>query len=221
MRQFVCLFLCFSLLNLAVFSLACAQPPEGDWQLWTVVSAGKKINDRLRFDFEEETRWAEDMNRFMYQALDAGLVYEAAKWLDLGGNFRYVIQDDDGQWEHEARPHLNAILKYSSRNLQFLNRSRLEYRYLTRTKDTWRYRNLSEIKVPFGRAQVKISPYLREEVFLKFDQDDYNENRLSGGVQFELLRHVEVDLFYLWQRKKSLGEWKNINVSGANIKFIF
>ncbi len=221
MRQLVCSFLCFNLLSLAVFSLALAQPPDGDWQLWAVVSAEKKINDSLRFDFEEETRWSEDIHRFTYQSLDTGLVYEAAKWLDLGGNFRYVIQDDDGQWEHESRPHLNAMLKYSRRKLQFLNRSRFEYRYLTRTKDTWRYRNLSEIKVPFDGAPFRICPYLREEAFFKFDQDDYNENRLSGGAQFELLRHAGMDLFYLWQRKKSLGEWKTIHVSGVNIKFVF
>lgn len=220
MQKFALSVLCFSLLNLAIFSLAHAQL-EGDWQLWNIVSAEKKMNDSLRFNLEEETRWSEDINRFMYQSLDTGLVYGVSGWLDLGGNFRYVIQDDAGQWEHESRPHLNAMLKYSWRKLQFLNRSRFEYRYLTRTKDTWRYRNLSEIMLPFDWASLKISPYLKEEVFFKFDQDDYNQNRLSGGMQFELLRCIEIDLFYLWQRVKSLGEWKNINVLGTNIKFIF
>ena len=223
MQKTAFLFFCVSLIILIVFFPGYAQPdqPERDWQLWNIVSAEKKINDSLRLNFEEETRWSEDMNRFMYQAFDFGLLYGASGWLDLGGNFRYMIHDDDGQWEHESRPHLNAILKYSRRKLQFLNRNRLEYRYLTRTKDTWRYRNLSEIKVPFALAPLKISPYLREEAFFKFDQDDYNENRLAGGIQFEFSRRIGIDFFYTWQRLKSLGEWKSVNVLNTQVNFIF
>lgn len=220
MQKLVLSILCFSLIILAAFSLGHAQP-QGDWQLWKVVSMEKKMNDGVGLNLEEETRWSEDMNRFAYESLDIGLLYGACGWLDLGGNFRYVIDDDDGQWEHEARPHLNAILKYAWRGVKLSNRSRFEYRYLTRTKDTWRYRNLSEVKVPFNWAAFTISPCLREEAFFKFDQDDYNQNRLSGGIQFELSKHIEIELFYLWQSLKSLGKWKSVNVLNTQINFIF
>lgn len=220
LRKLTLLVMCFCILYLSLFSSANAQD-DNDWQFWKAVSVEKKVTGILKFVVEEETRWSDNMNRFMYQAVDTGLVYAPFAWFDLGGNFRYLVQDDAGQWEHEARPHLNAVLKHQWNNLRVLNRSRLEYRYLTRTKDTWRYRNMSEIKFTSDWSLLKISPYLREETFFKFDQDNYNQNRLSGGFQFELFKHAEIDLFYLWQSLKSVGKWRDVNVLGTNIKFTF
>ncbi|MEW6102193.1 MAG: DUF2490 domain-containing protein [Candidatus Omnitrophota bacterium] len=194
---------------------------DGDWQFWSAASVEKTLNDYLKAVFEVEVRFGDDINRYIYQSEDAGIVYAAFDWLDLGANFRYVLADNGGQWEHEARPHLNATLKAKYLGADISNRSRFEYRYLTRTKDTGRYRNLTEIMLPLEWSVLEISPFVREEAFLKFDQDDYNENRLSSGASFKIAKNLKMEFYYLWQRLKSVGKWKDINVLGTQLKLLF
>lgn len=194
---------------------------DGDWQFWNTDSVEKDINEALKLVLEEEFRWGNDMNRFIYHHSDIGLVYKITDWFNLGQNFRYVINDNAGQWEHEARPHLNATFKWTLFNLDFSNRNRFEYRHLTRTKDTWRYRNMSKLKIPLNWTRFKISPSLSEEAFFNFDQDDFNRNRLSSGIEFKLAKNLHGELYYLWQSSESKGDWTDINVLGTKIKLIF
>lgn len=211
----------FTVFFILILSIRAFAQDDGDWQIWNSVSAEKSLNEDVRMTLEEETRFGDDFNRFIYQAFDIGLVRSATDWLDLGFNFRYMIEDDAGHWEHESRPHFNAILKYISQNLELFNRSRFEYRYMTRTKDTWRYRNLSAVKLPLNWTRLKISPNIKEEIFVNFDQDDLNENRLSGGLEFKLLKGWDGEIFYLRKSYEYRSKWTQTNVIGVKVKFSF
>lgn len=194
---------------------------DGDWQFWNTVSGEKEINKELKIILEEETRLGQDMGDFAYQHIDAGLLRQMRNWLDLSLNYRHIFQKKDNAWEEEYRPHFNAILKWQWLGLDFSNRNRMEYRILSKTKDSWRYRNMAKVKIPLDWTQFKISPYIANEAFFNFDQDDFNRNRLSSGVEFKLVKNLQGELYYLRQSSESRGNWTDINVLGTKIKLIF
>jgi len=77
------------------------------------------------------------------------------------------------------------------------------------------------VKFPLELTRFKIQPYLADEVFLNFGEGVYNRNRLYSGVSFKLSSNIKGGVFYLWQSSKSGGDWKDINVLGVNVKFLF
>jgi hypothetical protein len=194
---------------------------DGDWQFWNTVSLEKQINKELKIILEEETRLGQDMGDFAYQHIDAGLMRKMTNWLDLSLNYRHIFQKKDNAWEEEYRPHFNATLKCRWFNLDFSNRNRFEYRILSKTKDSWRYRNMSKIKIPLNWTKFKLSPYIAEEAFFNFDQGDFNRNRLYLGSEFKLVKNLQGELYYLRQSSESRGNWTDINVLGTKIKLIF
>ncbi len=146
-----------------------------------------------------------------------------ADWIDVGANYRQVFQKDStGQWRHqENRPHLNVILRGRLSGLDLSNRSRLEYRDRENKPDVWRYRNKIELKIPVEPTQVKLQPYIADEVFISFNAEDFEQNRLYGGFYFELSKNLRADVFYFRQSIKSSGSWKDANVVGVYLKFYF
>lgn len=194
---------------------------DNDRQFWSTVAAQKQLNDKCMIIAEEETRFADDFNKFVYQAEDIGIAYKFFDWLSMSGNFRYIVQENGSSWEHEARPHVNLTLAKDVLKFNLSNRSRFEYRYLTRTKDSERYRNLTQIILLSGWSRFKISPFVREEAFFNTDQDNYNQNRLSGGVGFRLLEKIKSELYYMWRTDKSVGKWTDANVMGVKLQLLF
>jgi hypothetical protein len=105
--------------------------------------------------------------------------------------------------------------------LDLSDRSRIEYRVLEDRKDVWRYRNKVAAKLPFELTELKLQPYVADEIFVPLDDVDINTNRLYAGVLFKLTKNMGCDLHYLWQSTRSNGGWTDINVVGTALKFSF
>ena len=101
----------------------------------------------------------------------------------------------------------------------------MEYRDRENKKDIWRYRNKVtaelplEITVPL--TELKLHPYLADEVFINLDGQGYNKNRVYSGVSFKLWKNSKGSIYYLWQSSSKSGGWEDINVIGTQLKFYF
>lgn len=140
-----------------------------------------------------------------------------------GLNYKQVFErtDSEGEWKQENRPHLNITLKGRLFDLGLSSRSRFEYRDRENKKDLWRYRNKVTVKFPLELTSFKLQPYLADEVFINFDEEDFNKNRLYAGLSLKLSKNIKGEVYYLWQSSKSGGDWKDINVLGTGLKFYF
>jgi hypothetical protein len=196
---------------------------EGDFEYWSQVGVCFEINKDWEFEFEEELKIGDDASELYCHNSDFGFVYKGfAEWLDLGFKFKREYEKDDvGQWLAENRPHLNIKLKSKLFNIDVSNRSRFEYRDLENKKDTWRYRNMFKVKLPWEFTELKLQPYLAEEVFIDLDVGDFNKNRFYSGFSFKLSKSMEAAIFYLWETSESGGGWDDIHVIGTNLTFHF
>lgn len=201
----------------------CFASDDGDFQYWSKAGVSFDIDKDWEFTFEEEFRFGDDAGDFYHHHSDFGFVYKNfTDWMDLGFNYRQVFEKDSkGKWRRENRPHLNVTLKGKLFGLDLSNRSRLEYRDRENKKDIWRYRNKLTVKLPLELTELKLQPYLADEVFINLDKEGYNRNRLYGGVSFKLSKNIKGDIYYLWQSSESSGGWNDINVIGTQLKFQF
>jgi len=206
-----------------VISETCFAYDDGDLQYWSTASASFDIDKDWKFTFKEEFRLKESGGHLYHHHSDIGFVYKnLADWIDLGFNYRQVFEKDSkGRWRQENRPHLNVTLKGKLFDLDLSNRSRLEYRDRENKKDVWRYRNKVTVKLPFELTELKLKPYLADEVFITLNDDNVDRNRLYVGASFKLAKNLKGDVFYLRQSSRSSSGWTDINVIGTQLKFSF
>ncbi len=193
------------------------------FQYWSSASASFDINKDWKGTLEEEFRLGNDGGHLYYHHSDLGFVYRSiADWIDLGFNYRKVFEkDSNGKWRQENRPHLNITLKTHLFNLDVSNRARLEYRDREKKKDVWRYRNKTTVKFPLKLTKLKLQPYIADEIFITLNDDNVDRNRFYAGASLNLSKNIKANIFYLWQSSRSGHQWKNINVIGTQLKFLF
>ena len=181
------------------------------------------MRKKKEFEFEEELKLGDDAGELYCHNSDFGLVYKGlAEWVSIGFNFKKEYErDDNGQWRQENRPHLNITLKGRPLGLDLSNRSRFEYRDRENKEDVWRYRNKTTVKLPLEFTELKLKPYLAEEVFITLNDDNVDRNRFYSGVCFNLSKNIEGNIFYLWQSSRASKDWKDINVLGTQLRFLF
>jgi len=197
---------------------------DGDFQWWSSAGASFDINKDWKCSFEEEFRFGDDAGEFYYHHSDLGFVYGSlADWIDLGFNYRQVFEraDSESEWKQENRPHLNVTLKGKFFGLGVSNRARFEYRDREDQEDHWRYRNQFTVKVPLELTELKLKPYVADEVFVPLNDDNITRNRVYTGLSFDVLKNMTGEVFYLWQSSRSSGDWNDINVLGTRLKFRF
>lgn len=216
---------CFIVTVIAVvlISEVCFAYDDEGFQWWNKAGVSFDINKDWKVTFEEDLRLGDDGGNLYYHHSDLGFVYSGVgDWLDLGFNYRQVLEKDNaGEWRQENRPHLHITMKGKLFDLDLSDRSRFEYRDRENQKDVWRYRNKFTVKFPLELTQFKLQPYLANEVFINFDDDGFNRNRVYSGVSFKLSKNMTGGIYYLWQSSKSGGDWKDIDVLGFSVKYRF
>ena len=171
---------------------------------------------------EEEFRFGDDADQFYYQHSDLGFTYSGfADWLNIGINYRHIFQEKNDKWVRERRPHLNITLKKKVHDWVLSCRGRFEYRDTQNSNDGWRYRDKFTVKTPFKFSRLEIQPYIADEIFVDFDEEELNQNRLYAGFSFKLLKNLKGEIYYFWQRSKKSDEWIDANILGTKLKFSF
>ena len=212
-----------AVITILLFGKVCLAFEDEGFQYWSSAGASFDINKDWQCAFEEEFRLGNDGGHLYYHHSDLGFIYKSfADWIDLGFNYRQVFEkDSNNRWRQENRPHVNITLKGRLFNLDISDRSRFEYRDFENKKDVWRYRNKVTVKLPVELTELKLTPYLADEVFITPDDDNVDRNRFYSGASFNLLKNIKADIFYLWQSSRSAKEWKDINALGTSLRFYF
>ncbi|UCG34762.1 MAG: DUF2490 domain-containing protein [Candidatus Omnitrophota bacterium] len=195
---------------------------DGDFQYWNNESIAFKITEDWKASFEEEFRLGDNGGNLYYQHSDWGVTYSGiAEWLDLGVFYRNISEKKNSKWRREDRPHLDAAVKWELFDCAMSNRGRFEYRDREDAEDLWQYRNKFTVKLPFKLTKVQIQPYIADEIFIDFDQERLNRNRLYTGFSMKFTKSLKGEIFYLWQSSKKSGKWSDLNVLGTKLKLSF
>ena len=196
---------------------------DHDFQIWNTDAEEFKINKDSKITLEEEFRWGKNAGEFFYHHYDAGYSYSLKKWLAVGGGYRHVYELKNRKFKAENEPYLTATLSGEKKGFVFESRSRMEYRQFRYQDDTWRYRNKFTLKLPWKFTELKIQPYLADELFLGFGNSatELSQNRFYAGFGASLTKNFKTELYYLLVSTKNSGKWTDANVFGTKLKLSF
>ncbi len=204
-----------------LFRVPSAPASDADQQFWNTYYGEKSLTRNLKFSAEEEFRVGRDISRLTYSHTDFGLIYTAASWLELGINYRLIRAWKVVLWEYEHQPYFSATFKKTWDHFEISNRSRVEDRILTHTKDFWRYTNQTKLQYFFHVHGLQVGPYISHEYFVDFDQTIFNFVRIAAGFEIQLSKNVTSEIYYLRQDQNSRGTEPKANVIGLRINFLF
>lgn len=207
---------------LLIFSAQAYSYSDGDFQVWNTDIEEYKINKDFKVALEEEFRWGGDAHEFYYHHYDLGLSYALNKYWSIGGGYRQVYELRNSKFQLENEPYLTATLFLSKGGLNFESRNRLEYRHFKYKADSGRYRNKFTFKYPLKLAKIEIQPFVSDEVFFGFGgTNQFNQNRLSSGLGFNLTKNIKAEVYYMLVTTKSSGKWVDSNVLGTKLRLGF
>jgi len=211
----------WSLLAAVVLCLA-GRLPAFEFDYWPKAIVTVPLDPQWQFRVEEWLSFTDNVGRFKDSQTDVWLNYFGlADWLCVGAGYKKVYAQDDDDWTTEDRPMLDAAVKTKVGGFGVTDRSRLEYRLVQDEDPTWRYRNRLTVTSPVTFTSLKIQPYTAEEVFVNFDEQGFNQQRLYGGAFIPLHEKVRLELFYSWKLDKSDDDWRDTNVLGSWVYFQF
>jgi hypothetical protein len=196
---------------------------EGSFEYWAHADFRVPINEQWCLTFEERLTFGEDARRLTGQQPVATVTYSGlADWLAVGVGFRHVFKRDGDEWRTERRPEFNVTARGELFTLDVIDRSRLEYRDREDQENVWRYRNKVTIVPPVTFTAWKIQPYAADEIFVNFDEQDFNEQRLYGGFLIPLHKQVRLELYYFWRlTEQDDNSWHDTNVLGSFLHIQF
>ena len=208
---------------LAVLLISKSSRADGDFQLWNTATASLDLNKDWTVGVEEQLKFGDGVGHFYYHHTDLGFVYGGlADWIDLGFNFKEVfLEEDDGHWSRENRPHVNITVKGPVGPFDVSDKSRFEYRDMEDLEDLWRYVNRLKVKLPFELTKFNIRPYVADMIFLNMEGRAFEKNRVYSGVSFKLSKRLESEIYYFWQLGRFDGQWEDINVLGFQLNISF
>jgi len=208
-------------LFLAVLNIRTYAYDDADFQVWNTDVEEFKVNKDLKIALEEEFRWGDNANEFYYHHYDVGVIYALNKYWNIGGGYRHVYELSKGKFKLENEPYLTTAVSLQKEGFAFDSRSRIEYRHFDYTADAWRYRNKFTLKLPWKFTQIKIQPYLADEIFLGSQNKTFSCNRFYSGLGVSLSKNLIAEIYYLLQSSRSSSNWIAANVLGTKLKILF
>jgi len=210
------------ILSLAALAFNAYAYQSGDFQIWNTNDQDIKIGKATKLTAEEEFRYGEAASEFFYQHYDWGFAWAFDKALEITAGYRLVLERIKHKWMEEDEPYTMLTWRQDIWKFKFDDRNRIEYRHFRYAPDNARYRNRSMLKYPLDFHNVKIWPYVSDEIFVESNGAGLNQNRFQPGLEFELTKYVKFDIAYMMQSARLGGyKWSTVNVLWNKIKIAF
>jgi hypothetical protein len=199
--------------------------------VWIKGVADGDIWNDFGFTFEQEVKIDE---RQLYNEESLFLfTWKAASWLKLAAGHRLVFErNDEGRFDHEHRPTFDAV--FSSPEFMTMKldlRTRFEMRKKEHASPYLRQRSRLRLRTSWSVTDFKISPFVYEEAFFSFKQNDETRNcfdRLRSAIGISFMPLPTIDdmqclIFYMVQHgvNNHASEWDPTSFIGVELRYSF
>jgi len=194
---------------------------DGGFQFWNSETVSWKASEDWKLALDQEMRFDTSGAGFFYEHTDLGAIHSGiADWMDLEAHYRVIGSRAEEGWECDHVIHAGVLLKNEWKGVNFISRNRIEYRNQENDIDGWRYRLVLTAKLP-ALTDLKIRPYMADEVIIDFVKEKMTENRVTVGLELPVYKALKGNIYYVWQCKNSNSHWIDTNVLGAKLKLSF
>jgi hypothetical protein len=214
--------LCRLFLLIGICTISCVGESfaSDDWQYWNEFKLKHNINEKIDVHLKLEQRIVDHVGDFALHNYSPGIVYGINKYFDFELNYKYEREKVNEEWRDEHRLEMIPIIKWEWSGYKFNVRNRFEYRTIE-GDDKWRWREKLKIKRNVMMGDFVFTPFVSEEIFYDFKEDEFNQNRAAIGFTKEITKSLEIGLYYLRKSNKRNGSWTGVNVLGTEFVMNF
>ncbi len=186
---------------LIFFLLTCyVTGQESEWNSWANISLTKNINKKLSISISPEVRFKEQFIVDEY-FIEAGLDYKIFKFLYVGGNYRYIVNERETKsTEYFGRIALDVTGEYSLKKFDIQLRTRYcQYNDFDTEDDSndplLRYR----LKLKYNISKSRITPVVALELFHQLNDNEISKTRTTFGLDYKINKVQKIGVKYLVQ----------------------
>ena len=222
-------------LTLAPFIGANAQDGNDEFGVWGTVEASKKINKKLKLEFEAELRTLEGFGEIERVSAGAGASYKFTKWLKASAGYIFMYNHsldeknikwddklevpgygtyydsnlDHAYWTERHRFHVTLTGEYKIGRVEFSLRERVQYtRTNSATTDETQYRWQQNFTPDYSQ---ELEPTLNEETEPEFKEAKHNTTLRSRLNAKWDIRNCKITPFASVELYTRLDEWKGFD----------
>lgn len=201
-------------------SLRAQAQEETEWNIWTSFEIKKDITDRLSAFVAPQVRFAEQFEVDEY-FIQAGVEYELFNFLEIGGNYRYLINERTNKsTEYFHRMAFDLVGKHDINRFGVQLRTRYtNYDELDDNEGfndaTMRYRLKSDYDIPNSRFK----PSVGFELFHQIQDKEINKIRYMAELAYKINKVHDIAVGYLMHAYPNQDRRTNILTLEYQIDF--
>jgi len=200
---------------LAIFPLISVAQNE-DLELWSSVKFSKKINAKLRFELEEQIRWADSISVYKKNYTNLGINYKIFKEHSLSANIRLVNKANNDNY-FRAHIDLNSAVEIKKLSIILKQRIRIQQSWDelgAYDKTYFRSKWGTEMKTNF------INPYIAQEFYWKIDQNTHlDQQRFTLGISWSISKDIKTKLFFRRENEINKNNPDKLSIIGFGARY--
>ncbi len=181
-----------------------------------------KINDDWFLLSRSNLASRDDNNDYFFGYTGASIGYQLDETWSVRLGYRYAAIKPQNKWLNEDRPFVEAYASKKIDNLndaRFTSRSRVEWRIFDYRDNDIRLRQEFTLEAPLQLTDLKLNPYLEEELFYSTEKQQLEANWLGGGLAWRPAKGVKLKMGYRWNHFRLGDNWRDrdVLVLGLNL----
>ena len=186
-----------------------------DTELWSSVGFEKNLPYSFNIELEQELRLKDQFSSFKQTISEVSLSYDLYDGLKVFIPIRYAIFQD----KTKERLGIGGSYKYDFKPISFKYRMKLQRTYENKQFPIDLIRNKFSIEYKINKT---FKPYISSEIFhlQNLNQYEYDEYRISFGVNVDLPRKKGIKIFYIYKLEDiTKSNQEQINSFGVSYHF--
>lgn len=191
---------------------------DEDLELWGSMKFSKKLTKKIRFELEEQIRWADSLSQYKKNFTDLGFKYKLHKKHSLSLHLRLVDDVDEDKY---LRYHIDANSDFTRFNFPLVFQQRLRFQ---KSWDAYGVLDKKFFRLKWGFALKNkiVSPYIAHEYFWRMmDENFLSKQRSTIGISWIMSDALKMKLFLRNQKDLNEENPDKLGVIGYGMHYKF
>jgi hypothetical protein len=190
---------------------------EQDFQLWSKLDLGYKLNDKFSVDLSEGFRLRENASLPIKTFTNVSLNYRYFKQLRLAGGYRFIQVFDLAQEVNlRHRYYIDVVLKEKKKRWRVSYRARFQQQEGVNHSEGY---HRSKLSTSYNVRKTPLAPSASIEGFYDFKNKTVDKIRCTLGVSHPLSKQLEADIYYRIQNEMNVNAPNTFYILGFGLSY--
>ena len=192
---------------------------QDDFQLWSKVELGYKINKKISLELTEGFRLRENLSLPSKTFTDFKVTYKHNNKARIGTGYRFIQSFDFAQnIRLRHRWYVDMTLRQKVKRYQFGFRSRIQHQKGVDHLERY-YRG--KLSASYNIRKTPLEPTISVESFLNLQSPQFDKFRYTAAFSYPLMKKMQASLYYRIQQEINVSNPHVFYILGAGVTYDF